>query len=183
MQYRMSASDQRLYSPDRDVAHIFKSVMAELAERLEDMTLPELETMLQGRLTMDDRGEAVRVLFEFLRDGIINDQPLPEMADELEKVGWFTRVKPEARVAAMAYLGTIFLGIAFQGIREATQNNVGPLSDAEQTVKAGLAMVDKAIARSKQSTRLSTVLKNLGVTPQQLKDAMAEMAEQEKPAP
>lgn len=152
MQARLSASDARLYSTDRDIAHILKPLVLEfLPQRLQDMVLPELETMLgQAALTMDERGDALRVFLTFVTEGIINSNPLPQMADELERVGWFDplRVRPEARVAIVAYLGTLFLGVAFQGIREATLNNVGPMSDSEELAKTAFETVDKVVAKA-----------------------------------
>ncbi len=156
LQYRMSSSDSRLYSPDRDLAHIFKSIMAMLAERLEEQTLPEIETLLEGKITMDDRGDAMHAMLVFMRDGIINDNPKSEMADELQACGWFN-VKPEARAALLAYLGTIFLGASFQAIREATINNVGPLMNAKDVAKAGFDQIKKVVEMANNTPGSLTV--------------------------
>ena len=42
MQARMTANDQRLYNPSRDVAHNFQQVMEMVAGRLEDYSWTEL---------------------------------------------------------------------------------------------------------------------------------------------
>jgi hypothetical protein len=130
MQARMSAGDNRLYNPSRDVAHNFQQVMEIVAGRLEDHTWPELDSILEReRITMDELGEACGAYCRYLASAATELQIT--LFDSLRKSG-FLDCKPAAQVAVLAHIGACYAGIQYAGVREATVNGEGPLLTVEQ---------------------------------------------------
>ena len=100
MQARMTANDQRLYNPSRDVAHNFQQVMEMVAGRLEDYSWTELsEVLKREQTTMDDLGEACGAYCDYLATSA--KMPHWSMYDSLEHCGFF-KTKPAAQVAVLA---------------------------------------------------------------------------------
>jgi hypothetical protein len=130
MQARMTANDQRLYNPSRDVAHNFQQVMEMVAGRLEDYSWTELAEVLKREgITMDDLGEACGAYCDYLATSA--KMPHWSMYDSLEHCGFF-KTKPAAQVAVLAMIGTCYAGIQYAGIREATVGGEGPLATIEE---------------------------------------------------
>lgn len=126
LQARMSQADPRLYSTDRDLAHNFGDVMRETAARLEDGRWEPVKKYLEAAgVSPDDVGEACAALCLFV--GNAAACPGDTMATAMARAGWFgDKVKPEARVAVMAVLGTVVTGYYFAGVRHATLDGRGP---------------------------------------------------------
>ena len=130
MQARMTANDQRLYNPSRDVAHNFQQVMELVAGRLEDASWTELDEVLQREhITLDDLGEACGAYCNYLTASA--KFPERTMYDSLEQCGFF-KTKPAAQVAVLAMIGTCYAGIQHAGIREATIGGEGPLQTVDE---------------------------------------------------
>lgn len=125
LQARMSASDNRLYNPSRDVAHNFKSVMEMVLDRLDHDRWPDLTEVLKREgVTLEDLDAACNCYCNFILAGAENGALL--MSDVLDDSG-FLDCKPAAQVAVMAMLGTCYTGIQFAGMRETTMGGEGPL--------------------------------------------------------
>lgn len=141
MQARMSAGDNRLYNPGRDVAHHFKEVMETVAARLENTAQWfELSAILkQNGTTDEDLGEACAAYCRYLVASA-NDPKLP-MVKAIEQSGFFN-TQPAAQVAVMAMIGTVYAGIQHVGVREATLDKVGPLYDAKSLVKEAESLLE-----------------------------------------
>lgn len=117
--------DPRLYSPNRDPAHNFDYVVKALAGRVEDGTWPELTRLAAADgVTMDDLGQGCQVLCHYVMGAL--DDKKETMAQALARSGWLD-LRPTVRIVLMAYLGTIWLGIQWAGVREATLGGEGPL--------------------------------------------------------
>lgn len=141
LQARMSAGDNRLYNPGRDVAHNFKEVMEEVARRLEDTNAwTELSDILKReKITDEDLGEACAAYCRYLVNSA-TDPKLP-MVQAIEAAGFFN-TKPAAQVAVMAMIGTVYAGIQHTGVREATVGGEGPLLDAKSLVKESQSLLE-----------------------------------------
>ena len=134
-QARMSEGDPRLYNPSRDCAHNFQAVVELVAARLEDGAWPELDSHLkENDVSMDDLGEACAAFCNFVASAAEN--PDEKMEEAMRRVGWFD-CKPLAQAAFLAVLGTVYAGIYFTGVREATFGGVGPASTVHEVAKAG----------------------------------------------
>lgn len=130
LQARMTANDQRLYNPSRDVAHNFQQVMRLVADRMEDHSWAELDEVLAREgITMDDLGEACGAYICYLTNAA-HAPDLP-MEKSLEQCGFFN-AKPAAQVAVLALIGTCYAGIHHVGIREATVGGEGPLQTVDE---------------------------------------------------
>lgn len=121
---RFSPYDPRLYNVNRDVAHNFREVMAEVVRRCEEGTWDVLRRLAQEKgITDRELGRACHSLCRFLATQL--DEPGESLGAGLARCG-FLDCAPEARVIVMAYLGTVTLGIHWAGVREATLDGQGP---------------------------------------------------------
>jgi hypothetical protein len=142
----MSEGDQRLYNPNRDVAHNFPAIVKEVAGRLEDERWEAVtKYMKEQGANMDDLGAACEAFVNFVHGAV--DEPNEKMGEVLHRVGWF-KLPEAAQVAYMAYLGTVMSGVFFVGAREATIGGEGPCSNLEDLQQAGRDC-HKAMTRSK----------------------------------
>ncbi len=157
LQARMSEGDPRLYSPSRDVAHNFQAVMEMVAGRLEDGAWPELDAHLKDNdISMDDLGEACAAFCSFVGDSVAT--PDASMEEAMQAAGWFD-CKPLAQVALLSVLGTVYAGIHFVGVREATLGTGGPAHTVHELVDAGSKFL--AITRvPKWRRRFRSAVKN-----------------------
>jgi hypothetical protein len=137
----MSADDQRLYNPGRDVAHNFKSVMETVADRLEKVnTWKELDVILkQEKISDADLGEACAAYCRYLVAAA--DDASPPMWVALEAAGFF-KTKGAAQVAVMAMIGTVYCGMHHVGVQEATLGGVGPLLSERELVQRSIDLLD-----------------------------------------
>jgi hypothetical protein len=121
---RMSASDPRLYNPNRDVAHNFDFVITAVASAIESgrWDAPLAIARAKG-ITDEELGAACSALCRFVTVQV--DDPKESMYSCLVRSG-FLDLKPEARVIVMAYLGNVILGMHWAGVREATLGGSGP---------------------------------------------------------
>ena len=125
IQARMSASDNRLYNPNRDVAHNFSEVLHLVASRLEDETWVELkEVLARENVSMDDLGDACGCFCNYVASG--KNHPNRSMFESLKSEKFFD-CKPAAQIAVLASIGVCYAGIMHAGIREATIASEGPL--------------------------------------------------------
>jgi hypothetical protein len=135
LQARMSEGDQRLYNPNRDVAHNFSTVVGEVADRLEEERWPAITAYLKDQdVTEEQLGAACKAFIEYVAGAC--DSPDEKMTEVLTRVGWY-KVPEPAQVAYMAYLGTVMSGVYFVGAREATLGGEGPCDNLEDLRKAG----------------------------------------------
>lgn len=127
MQARMSAGDDRLYNPARDVAHCFGDIARETARRLEEARWPWLRGYLTHYNVTDDQlGEASRAFLEFVATAT-DSRDEKAMCDAMIRVGWFDVPEP-AQFAWLALLGTVVNGYFWIGVHEATIGGTGPCS-------------------------------------------------------
>jgi hypothetical protein len=120
---RMSQSDQRLYSPNRDLAHCFGDVMKEVAASCEDGKWDALVDLARANKVTDEQvGEGCAALLYFIYSQ--SDQR-ESMAQGLARCG-FLDLDPVVRVILMAHLGKVILGMHWAGVKEATLGGVGP---------------------------------------------------------
>lgn len=142
LQYRMSESDPRLYSPQRDVAHCFLPIMREVFSRLQHRICPELEQVLEAHALPDQAlGDACEALARFIAGAEEQMRERPTRpgegyAQELERCGWFS-VPAAAQMAVMATLGMVVLGWHYAGVREATLSGEGPAMDLKTLSEEG----------------------------------------------
>lgn len=124
MQARMSQADERLYSPNRDVAHNFEYVIQEVAKKVEEGRWDYLADLAKREgVTDDDLGAVCAALCKFVTVQL--DYKRESMAQCLARCG-FLELKPAARAAVMATLGTVILGMHWAGVRESTLGGKGP---------------------------------------------------------
>lgn len=120
-------TDDRFYSPHRDVAHNFPAVMGLLVDRLDKAQWPEMHRYLVlSKVGDKDVAAAVESLCKFV--GSTGDNPGISMKEALRLAGWLD-TKPEAKFAVLAHLGMILIGLHFEGARDVTFNNEGPARD------------------------------------------------------
>ncbi len=124
MQMRANASDERYYSPNRDLAHNFHAIMGEVVKSVDEGRWPVLTDMAtKAGVTRDELGRACAALCSFVEVNMNNKGE--SMAACLQRCG-FLDINPVARVVAMAYLGNVILGFHWCGVREATLGGKGP---------------------------------------------------------
>ena len=134
LQAKMSQGDQRLYNPSRDVAHTFADIIKEVARRIDLKMWPEMQEFLAKQGLRDaEVGAALQIFTRFVADTNVPREP---MWDALERHGWY-EVEPAAQIVIMAYLGQLYTGMAWVGIREATLGGEGPLKTCQDMFKAG----------------------------------------------
>ena len=106
------------YAPARDIVYLLPDIMTNVADRLEEGHFKELHALLKRRkITMDDLGEACKAYITFMNTG--HEDPHKRIDDVLKDAGWY-KVKPEARIAYMYYVGAMMSGTFFRGIRDVT---------------------------------------------------------------
>lgn len=124
-----------LYNPGRDVAHNFVEVVTMAADRLENGTWPELDSMLQEAGVSDEEvGKACGAYCEYVAKA--KTEPETPMVKAMEDSGFF-QCHPVAQVAVMATIGAIFTGIQHAGVREATLGGVGPAMTTAELLNVG----------------------------------------------
>lgn len=115
IQYRPNSSGM-LYAPARDLTYFFPDLCKRVAKSLHEQQFPDLHRWLDSQgVTSDDLGEACRAFCEYLVTS--HEVPAECPNDVLERAGWF-KVKPEAQIAYMYYVGTTMAGYFFKGIRD-----------------------------------------------------------------
>lgn len=125
MQARMSASDQRLYSPNRDLGHCFDAVIQEVAARCEAGQWDTVVVLAKEKKVSDEElGRACQALCHFVVTQL--DDRHESMSHCLARCG-FLDLNPHARVIVMAHMGAVILGMHWAGVREATLGGVGPV--------------------------------------------------------
>lgn len=128
-----SQSDPRLYNPSRDVVHNFSDVFQRVAGHLEQQVWEDLKAHVDDyNLEMEELGRACQVFVEFMLSAhTVKPRELREL---LEKVGWFT-ISRQVRLAYLACLGLVMVGVYQAGIWEATvMGPTGPLLSSKELV-------------------------------------------------
>lgn len=138
LQARFSANDNRLYRPERDVAHNFGSIAMAVAQRLEELennpgALAEFKQHF--KVTDDELGEACAAFCKFVASAA--DPESKSMAQSLERSGWFA-VKEPAQFLYMAVLGTVISGVYWAGVREASIANYSPCKNYQELANHGI---------------------------------------------
>jgi len=129
-----NGGDNRAYAPYRDVAHNFRFVVTEVAERLTDHRWKELHAVVLPEPTPEQLGQASQAFITFVVSATQDKNE--KMYDALKRSGWFD-CHPSAQAIYMATLGAVMSGIYFNGAREATLGGEGPCSDVAGVVRAG----------------------------------------------
>lgn len=138
-QARMSESDNRYYSPNRDVAHNFNYVISEVADRIEGGKWDYLlELAKKEGVTDDQLGQVCAALIKF--SAVQLDHKKESMASCLSRCG-FLELSPAARAIVMAWMGTVYLGMMWSGVREATLGGVGPVQSYQKLRWQGRRMM------------------------------------------
>jgi len=138
LQARFSANDNRLYRPERDVAHNFGSIAMVVAQRLEELentpgVLSDFKKHFQ--ITDDELGEACAAFCKFVVSA--SDPKSKSMAQSLEESGWFA-VKEPAQFLYVALLGTVISGVYWSGVREASIANYNPCENYKELAEHGV---------------------------------------------
>lgn len=138
LQARFSANDNRLYRPERDVAHNFGSIAMAVAHRLEELennpgVLAEFKKHF--KVTDDQLGEACAAFCKFVASAA--DPSSKTMAQSLDKSNWFAVNEP-AQFLYMALLGTVISGVYWTGVREASIANYSPCENYQELAKHGI---------------------------------------------
>ena len=155
LQARMSENDPRLYNSYRDVAHNFGDVVREVAGRLEDERWPALAEYLKSKgITEDELGEACKSLCVFVQAPPVKGET---MQSSLEAAGWW-KLKEPAQVAVCSLIGTVIMGMAWAGIREATMGGKGPAMNYQDLRDRG-SQCAKLISTPLWRRRLDGVVK------------------------
>jgi len=132
---RLTAQDQRLYNPSRDIAHAFGGMVRLVAKRLEEESWPELAKLLKDRgVSQDELGEACGAFCRFVLSSV--EKPDESMKESLTRSGW-DEVKPEAQIAYLAILGTVVAGYFWGGVREVTIGGRGPVDEVQDLHRLG----------------------------------------------
>jgi len=119
LQARMSGDDSRLYSPNRDLAHIFGHILEESAKRIDDQIWPDLERLRQElEVTEEDFAACIEAIAVFVQADR-NELFSGSLHEQLTAAGWF-KAPAEANILYLAMVGVVTMGIAHQGVREAT---------------------------------------------------------------
>jgi len=143
LQARMSSSDPRLYSPNRDVAHCFPGVVKDLTARMEQSRWAELHKLLDASGHTDHASQAERAkasaVFLAVMAGAVNNRK-KGLYDVMIDAGWF-ELSPALQVMYMAYLGSIMTGVFFAGVRDASFGGPEPAASVEELVAAGTEML------------------------------------------
>lgn len=126
LQARLSESDRRLYSANRDIAHNFGEVMSEVVSRINAGQWDYLaEFAKKEGVTDEELSKTCDALCRFVACQMQTKRA--NMGEELAASGFFG-VSPAARAVVVAYIGTVMLGMHWGGVREATLGDEGPAS-------------------------------------------------------
>jgi hypothetical protein len=139
IQARFSEHDPRLYSLNRDLAHNFASIMEEVVKSLSTKRWPALAEYLEASKIGDrELADAVNALCHFIAS---------QSSIKGESMAWglarcnFLEQPTAAKVAVMATLGQIVLGVHWAGVKEATLGGKGPAMTYQQLRWHGAMMV------------------------------------------
>jgi hypothetical protein len=124
LQAKMSQGDPRYYNVNRDLAHNFDQLIMEVVSQCEKGTWPSLVKICQDNGVTDEQlGKVCQALCRFMFSS--TDLPKESMGSCLTRCGFFDM--PEvARIAILARLGIVTLGVHWTGVHEATIGGVGP---------------------------------------------------------
>lgn len=105
------------YAPARDILYLLPQIVLTAGERLSGIhDFPPLTQFLQERcITEDDLAQAIDAYTDFLANA--SNPTAGNIVEALEASGW-TKVKPEAQIALMFYVGSGLTGGMFVGMRE-----------------------------------------------------------------
>lgn len=114
------------YSPHRDLANIWPTIVGQALEHLEpDRRAPWIEDLLKGaNITDSEISAAASALGTYF--SLINEETTVDARDALEKGGWF-ELRPEVHAALYVKIGQIFVVGIFEYIRDVSEMNVPPL--------------------------------------------------------
>ena len=118
-QWRHRGSKDPYYTPSRDITQFFPDLVKMVAILLEAEVCGPLHDWCKASgVTMDDLGEAAGAYCRFMN--LAHEVPEESVEEGLRRAGWF-KVKPEAQVAYMYYVGTVTTGTFHRGIRDITE--------------------------------------------------------------
>ncbi len=143
--------------PNRDIAHNFQFVLRTVAGRLEDHPWKALRQLLQSAgVTEQVLGETCEAFIHFAVS--MTDNRKETMEQALNRCGW-DKLPEEAKIAFMAYFGTVYAGMAFAGIRSATYGDKGPVEDMKREGMVEFAeQISKAMTRRMWVKKLSRLI-------------------------
>jgi hypothetical protein len=118
VQMKVSQNDNRLYSPDRDIAHNFKFVVTKVGDMLTDEHWPALTKLLKDHgVTTDQLGDAHRAYIIYV--ATTAQHPKEKIQHALQRSGW-ADVPEIVKIAHQAYIGLIMTGMWYYAARDAS---------------------------------------------------------------
>lgn len=133
-----SSGEDRLYNPNRDVAHCFGWVVEEASRRLASQQWPVLADYCKAHGVTPEELAAAAASFSAAVAQAAEHPEERRPAQTLKRVG-FLDVRDEAQFAYQAVLGTVCLGIFWQGVKHASVGGFNPVVNSEGLAReAGL---------------------------------------------
>lgn len=152
LQLRPQGTESVPYAPARDIVYLFPGIVQNVATRLEEERFPVLHKWLKERnVTSDELGEACRAYIEFMQTAHLD--PDENVHETLERVGWF-KVRDEARIAYIFYVGAQLTGTLWAGLRDTSVITDDALTDINRLASLG-DQVQLALAKPKWRRVLS----------------------------
>lgn len=143
IQARMSANDQRLYNPNRDVAHNFSGVVERLIDNYDNRGWAELRDFTDANgITDEDIANTLNSFVTAILYSKDKDKKNLSVHAALKDSGFFEQ-KLLAQVTIMSLLGQIYTGMHYVGIREASLGSEGPMYELDSLLDAAMTLREK----------------------------------------
>lgn len=136
IQMRLSANDERFYSPDRDLAYcsphlVHRAMLGLNPENQEHWIRAFIE---ENNIPPEQLVEAARALADYMNKALTDPQ-YKQPFEALQAVGFFN-LDPKTSCIVCAKLGQVFLSAIFSSIRDVTRDPKAPPFNTKEIADA-----------------------------------------------
>jgi hypothetical protein len=143
VQFRLSASDERFYSPDRDLAYCASNLIKRAIVGLDpDKQEPWVVKSIQdNNISLESLSDAAKALATYINN-TLTDPQYKQPLDSLEAAGFFKLPLPVQQLVC-AKVGQVFLSAIFPSIRDVIRDPHKPAYKIEDLGAIAACTADK----------------------------------------
>ncbi len=162
LQIRLSPTENRLYSPDRDLAYcsaklVMRAIQGLDPERQEPWVLKYLA---DNKIVPDELVEGAMVMAKYLNHTLLDPQ-YKQPFEALEAAGFF-KLSPAVQTIICAKVGQVFISAFFPSIRDVTRDPTDPPLDTEEIEKVAVTMQNRMWRHAKYPGWVNWCMDRLG---------------------
>jgi hypothetical protein len=145
---RLSPSDDRFFSPDRDLAYCAPHLVHRAIHGLDPMRQEPWirDYLLQQKIEDEQLVEGARVIAEYMNK-TLKDPVHKEPYEALDAAGFF-KLPPNVQHIVLAKLGQVFLSAIFPSIRDITRDPNVLAKGAEEIAEAAATLLTAQLLRN-----------------------------------